>query len=90
MILIVAGATAVATLVVGPITFVGLLAPAIARALSDDGTVILSGLLEMDVAGVVSAYRHQGLALAKRSSREGWATLVMKRGGAAARPRRLY
>lgn len=66
------------------------LAPAIARALSDDGTVILSGLLEMDVAGVVSAYRHQGLALAKRSSREGWATLVMKRGGAAARPRRLY
>ena len=52
--------------------------------------VILSGLLEMDVAGVVSAYRHQGLALAKRSSREGWATLVMKRGGAAARPRRLY
>jgi ribosomal protein L11 methyltransferase len=66
------------------------LAPAIARALSDDGTVILSGLLEMDVAGVVSAYRHQGLALAQRSSREGWATLVMKRGGAAARPRRLY
>jgi ribosomal protein L11 methyltransferase len=65
------------------------LAPAIARALADDGTVILSGLLEMDVAGVVSAYRHQGLALARRSSREGWATLVMKRGGAAAKPRRL-
>ncbi|MBN9450243.1 MAG: 50S ribosomal protein L11 methyltransferase, partial [Bosea sp.] len=66
------------------------LAPSIATVLSDDGVVILSGLLEMDVAGVVSAYRHQGIALARRSSREGWATLVMKRGGAAARPRRLY
>lgn len=66
------------------------LAPSIAAVLSDDGVVILSGLLEMDVAGVVSAYRHQGIALARRSSREGWATLVMKRGGAAARPRRLY
>lgn len=65
------------------------LAPSIATVLSDDGVVILSGLLEMDVAGVVSAYRHQGIALARRSSREGWATLVMKRGGAAARPRRL-
>lgn len=65
------------------------LAPSIAAVLADDGVVILSGLLEMDVAGVVSAYRHQGIALARRSSREGWATLVMKRGGAAARPRRL-
>lgn len=65
------------------------LAPSIAAVLSDDGVVILSGLLEMDVAGVVSAYRHQGIALVRRSSREGWATLVMKRGGAAARPRRL-
>ncbi|KUL95623.1 ribosomal protein L11 methyltransferase [Bosea sp. WAO] len=65
------------------------LAPSIAAVLSDDGVVILSGLLEMDVAGVVSAYRHQDIALVRRSSREGWATLVMKRGGAAARPRRL-
>lgn len=64
------------------------LAPSIARALAPGGTVILSGLLEMDVAGVVSAYRHQGVALASRSSREGWATLVMKKGGAALRPRR--
>lgn len=64
------------------------LAPALARALAADGTLILSGLLAMDVAGVVSAYRHQGLALASRSLREGWATLVMKKGGAAPRPRR--
>lgn len=64
------------------------LAPSIARALAPGGTVILSGLLEMDVAGVVSAYRHQGVALASKSMREGWATLVMKKGGAAPRPRR--
>ncbi len=64
------------------------LAPSIARALSADGTLILSGLLAMDVAGVVSAYRHQGIYLAGQSQREGWATLVMKKGGAAPRPRR--
>lgn len=64
------------------------LAPALARALSPDGTLILSGLLAMDVAGVVSVYRHQGVALAGQSQREGWATLVMKKGGAAPRPRR--
>lgn len=65
------------------------LAPAIARATAPGGTVILSGLLAMDVAGVLSAYRHQGLHLSRRSLREGWATLVMKKGGAAPRPRRL-
>jgi len=43
----------------------------------------------MDVAGVASAYRHQGVYLASHSLREGWATLVMKKGGAAPRPRRL-
>ena len=63
------------------------LAPSIARVLAPDGTVILSGLLAMDVAGVVSTYRHQGLYLASQSLREGWATLVMKKGGAAPRLR---
>jgi ribosomal protein L11 methyltransferase len=38
----------------------------------------------MDVAGVASAYRHQGVYLASHSLREGWATLVMKK---AAQPR---
>lgn len=65
------------------------LAPAIARVLSDDGTLILSGLLAMDVAGVLSVYRHQGVFLAHKSLREGWATLVMKKGGAPPRARRL-
>ncbi len=65
------------------------LAPSIARVLASNGTLVLSGLLAMDVAGVVSAYRHQGVYLASHSLREGWATLVMKKGGAAPRPRRL-
>lgn len=64
------------------------LAPDLARVLAPGGSLILSGLLEMDVPGVLQAYRHQGLALARRTSRESWATLVMKRGGAAPRPRR--
>ena len=63
------------------------LAPALARALSARGTLILSGLLDRDVAGVLAAYRHQGLALRHRSSREGWATLVLRPGGAGPRRR---
>ena len=61
------------------------LAPDLVRALAPGGTLILSGLLDADVAGIVSAYRHQGLALRRRASREGWATLVMRRGGAGPR-----
>jgi ribosomal protein L11 methyltransferase len=62
------------------------LAPNLARVLAPGGTLILSGLLDRDVAGIVSAYRAQGLALRRRSSLEGWATLVLARGGAAPRP----
>lgn len=63
------------------------LAPDLARALATGGTLILSGLLDRDVPGVASAYRAQGLALRMRSSREGWATLVLKRGGGGSRGR---
>jgi ribosomal protein L11 methyltransferase len=62
------------------------LAPALARVLAGDGTLILSGLLERDVPGVLSAYVAQGLHLRSRSVLEGWATLVLGRGGAAPRP----
>ncbi|MHB8885375.1 MAG: 50S ribosomal protein L11 methyltransferase [Methylovirgula sp.] len=58
------------------------LAPAIAALLAEDGEIILSGLLGCDVAGVVSAYRAQGLALTWRLDIEGWATLMMRSGGA--------
>ena len=63
-----------------------LLAPAIARITAPRGAVILSGLLDTDVRGVLSAYAAQGLALARRADHEGWATLLVRRGGAAARP----
>jgi ribosomal protein L11 methyltransferase len=62
----------------------------VARVLSPDGVLILSGLLLRDVPGVLAAYRLQGLSLARRSEREGWATLVLRRGGAGFRPRRRH
>ncbi len=55
------------------------LAPAIKKVLSPGGEIILSGLLPCDVAGVVSAYRCQGLALVQRRDLDGWATLLMRR-----------
>ena len=62
------------------------LAPALAQVLARGGALILSGLLDRDVAGILAAYRTQGLALRRRSSREGWATLTLARGGAGIRP----
>lgn len=63
------------------------LAPSLARVASADGTLILSGLLARDVPGVLSAYEPQGWHLQRRYDLEGWAALVMKRGGAHPRPR---
>ncbi len=63
-----------------------LLAPSIAAAASSDARLILSGLLARDVAGVLSAYRGQGYALAERIDLEGWAALTLKKKGAAQRP----
>ncbi|GGK35098.1 50S ribosomal protein L11 methyltransferase [Salinarimonas ramus] len=64
------------------------LAPDLARVTAPGGTLVLSGLLASDVPGVLSAYRAQGFALAKRRDLEGWAALTLERGGAAARPLR--
>jgi ribosomal protein L11 methyltransferase len=58
------------------------LAPSLARVLVRNGALILSGLLVRDVPGVLSAYAAQGLFLARRGEREGWATLALTRGGA--------
>ncbi|MGO9005548.1 MAG: 50S ribosomal protein L11 methyltransferase [Beijerinckiaceae bacterium] len=56
------------------------LAPALARLTAPGGEIVLSGLLARDVAGVVSAYRMQGLALVARLDVDGWATLLLRRG----------
>ena len=61
------------------------LAPALARVLASGGALILSGLLARDVPGVLSAYAAQGLALERRRDLDGWATLVLRRGGAGPR-----
>lgn len=63
-----------------------LLAPSIAAIAAPGAELILSGLLARDVAGVLSAYRAQGFALASRRDLDGWATLRLRRGGAASRP----
>ncbi len=60
-----------------------LLAPSIARAAAPDAELVLSGLLGRDVAGVLAAYRAQGFYLCERGDIDGWATLVLRRGGAA-------
>lgn len=64
-----------------------ILAPGLARAVADGGTLILSGLLPGDVPGILSAYAAQGFALERRRDLEGWSALTLRRGGAAQRPR---
>jgi ribosomal protein L11 methyltransferase len=66
-----------------------MLAPSLSRVASRDGTLILSGLLVKDVAGVLSAYAAQGWHLQRRYDLEGWVALVLKRGGANPRPRSI-
>jgi ribosomal protein L11 methyltransferase len=63
-----------------------LLAPSIANAATREADIVLSGLLGGDVPGVIAAYKASGLRLARRIDRDGWATLLMRRGGAASRP----
>lgn len=62
------------------------LAVPLARLASRRGELILSGLLLSDVAGVLSAYAAQGFSLAKRREIDGWATLLLRRGGVSQRP----
>lgn len=62
------------------------MAPQVAAVAAHDAELVLSGLLARDVAGVLSAYAAQGFALVVRGDIDGWATLVLRSGGAAARP----
>lgn len=64
------------------------LAPSLTAVVAPDGVLILSGLIERDVAGVLSTYRHRGFHLARKGVIEGWATLVLRRGGASPRVNR--
>ena len=62
-------------------------APPIAAAAAGGAELVLSGLLAGDVPGVLAAYRGQGFALARRLDIDGWATLLLRRGGAQPLPR---
>lgn len=63
-----------------------LLARSVARVAAPGADVVLSGLLARDAPGVLSSYAAQGFALAGRRNIDGWVTLLLRRGGAAARP----
>lgn len=52
------------------------LAPAIAAACKPGGSLILSGLLEIQADGVEAAYHAQGLPLARRARQGEWCALV--------------
>ena len=62
------------------------LAPSIGAVASLNADIILSGLLGRDVPGVLSAYSAQGFRLAQRIEIDGWATLLMRNGGASPKP----
>jgi ribosomal protein L11 methyltransferase len=55
------------------------LAPGIAKLTSPRADIILSGLIDRDVSGVVGAYQSQGMALSRRLDINGWVTLLMQR-----------
>ena len=56
-----------------------LMARDLARVAVSGGTVILSGLLRWQEAGVLAAYRRQRLTLESRVVIDGWSTLVLRR-----------
>ncbi len=59
-----------------------MLAPSLALLATREADVVLSGMLLRDVPGVASAWAAQGFAIAHRRHIDGWATLLLRRGGA--------
>ena len=56
-----------------------LMARDLARAVAPAGIAIVAGLLRRQEAGVLAAYREQGLALDRRITIDGWSTLVLRK-----------
>jgi ribosomal protein L11 methyltransferase len=63
------------------------LAPSLCALTSRSTILVLSGLLPHDVPGILFAYRQHGFALLSKQQIEGWATLLLRRGGASTRRR---
>lgn len=57
------------------------MAPAMARTLARNGSLILSGILDSQRDKVLAAYRIQGLYHCQTIHREGWVTLHLKKTG---------
>ena len=55
------------------------IAPAMGRAAAHGASIILSGILATQAAGVVSAYAQQGIILRQKLIRGEWATLLLEK-----------
>jgi ribosomal protein L11 methyltransferase len=55
------------------------LAPALVRALADDGTLVVSGVLECQAASVLEAFESEGLGLVGTVADDDWRTLLVRR-----------
>jgi ribosomal protein L11 methyltransferase len=55
------------------------LATPMARLVTANGQIVLSGLLAAQAGAAIAGYRARGLALVRRITLEGWATLVLVR-----------
>ncbi len=68
----------VANILAGPLCD---MATGLARLVTSNGHLVLSGLLAKEERLIVARYRATGLALARRIPREGWHTLIFQRRG---------
>ncbi|MGV8953652.1 MAG: 50S ribosomal protein L11 methyltransferase [Cypionkella sp.] len=64
----------VANILAGPLKA---LAPAMGRIVERGATIILSGILERQAPGVISAYALQGMVLTEKLQRKDWTTLML-------------
>ena len=66
----------VANILAGPLTA---LAPAMGRVAMRGASIILSGILEHQAPGVISAYARQGMVLTQKLQRKDWTTLMLEK-----------
>lgn len=66
----------VANILAGPLIY---LAPAIARAVTPGGTLVLSGILVPQAPEVIATYRAHGFTLRRHDRIAGWSTLTFNR-----------
>jgi ribosomal protein L11 methyltransferase len=64
------------------------LATPMARLVAPNGQVVLSGLLTAQAGAALASHRARGLALVRRATLEGWATLILVRPARSRRAKR--